>query len=60
MDEITYRGIDSLDAVEKATMESICTKEFSKIKRSLTSGSLTVRAGTFWDCSSGGPGVSKL
>jgi hypothetical protein len=42
MDEITYRGIDSLDAVEKATMERICPKEFSKIKRSLTTGSLII------------------
>lgn len=42
MDEVTYRGLDSLDAVEKATLERICPKEFSKIKRDLPSSSLIV------------------
>lgn len=42
MDEINYRNLDRLDALEIATVQRISSREFEKIKRNFTDASLVV------------------
>ncbi len=42
MDEITYKGLDRLEAMEVATIQKISGREFDKIKRNFDKASLVV------------------
>jgi hypothetical protein len=42
MDEIVYRGLNKLEAIEVATIQRIAAKEFGKLKRGLGDASLVL------------------